>query len=855
MTARSRPPSLPIWFDRRTVFAAAALLCTVVWAVAGVFVWLQQSDLRERSLQGAELYARVLEDQASRSFAITDIALATLADTLDIRSLAESSDLVRQQEIIDEANAQMIRAVRGLPFLRSVSLVTSAGEILASSNPVNVGNIVSRDAIALNDPARQGWIGALLPVRDLGDLHNAPAQRRPGGPTLLPIVRRAAGTSPGTHWLIAAVNPDYFANQFSLMLNDEHHVGALVGYDGIVLAGTSAVTVAPGEQTHAAATYRGMLKAHENVSFLGTGINGERAISGFRSVRGQPLLVIFEEPEADAMRPLATVMKGAGLAALALTVMFGGLAAAALRSLRSQAEVTRRLAATDARRASSERDLRVLIEGVHEWMFRTDVEGRITFVNQRWTQISHHGEDAPIGRRVSDWIVEEDRATVDRLFDPARVADDRAHTGAQIGLCTAGGEVVALELSVSPLRDAQGALIGFAGFAVDVSERENARRRLQDQLDFTALLIDATPTPIFVKDVNGRYITANSAWCRLLGLDKEAVRGAALGAVLPSAELSLHERTDRDALARPETISYESRHVTDTGASRDLLITKVRFLGPDGEPAGVIGSVMVVSVFREAERSTRLAHEAAESANRVRAEFIANITHELRTPLQSIIGFSELGEARSGEHARLQQMFAKIHGAGERMLALVSNLLDVSKIESGVGGVVLERADLRLHVGEVLSEFEGQFESIGLRLDATITDEPCIVDVDATRFQQVVRNVVANAARFAPKETSLAVDVVREAEEVVVTVRDHGPGIPEAECEAIFEPFVQSSRTKDGSGGTGLGLAICRKIMHAHRGSIRAGNHPEGGAIFRIAMPLVPAGDEPTAPMLADLAL
>ena len=110
---------------------------------------------------------------------------------------------------------------------------------------------------------------------------------------------------------------------------------------------------------------------------------------------------------------------------------------------------------------------------------------------------------------------------------------------------------------------------------------------------------------------------------------------------------------------------------------------------------------------------------------------------------------------------------------------------------------------------------------------------------DSFRLQQVLRNVLANAIRFAPDCSEIALAWRLDGAELLITVRDHGPGIPADETERIFESFVQSSRTKSGAGGTGLGLAICRKIMAAHHGRISAHNHPGGGAVFEIRLPVL----------------
>jgi signal transduction histidine kinase len=177
------------------------------------------------------------------------------------------------------------------------------------------------------------------------------------------------------------------------------------------------------------------------------------------------------------------------------------------------------------------------------------------------------------------------------------------------------------------------------------------------------------------------------------------------------------------------------------------------------------------------------------------------------------------------------------------MLKLVDELLDISRIGSTVGSIKLRVMPVAEPLREVVDELRSLAQQRGLTLKLQVDDalQDAQGRIDPPRLQQVVRNVLANALRFAP--TGTAVDVTLQSQDgmALVQVRDHGPGVPEDELENIFEPFVQSSRTKDGSGGTGLGLAICRQIMQAHGGFIVADNHRQGGAVFRFGLPLAAA--------------
>lgn len=253
---------------------------------------------------------------------------------------------------------------------------------------------------------------------------------------------------------------------------------------------------------------------------------------------------------------------------------------------------------------------------------------------------------------------------------------------------------------------------------------------------------------------------------------------------------------------------------------------------------------------------TDLVHatDEAERANRAKSDFIATISHELRTPLQAINGFSDLGRSFARDKPPFDAMFEDIHAAGQRMLTLVNGLLDISRMD---GGTTLQQQTqpLRPLVQAVIHELRQLAASrrIELRLQPATDDGPRAA-VDGFRWQQVVRNVLANAMRFAPEGSSVTLAFgpwVDGGSELRVT--DRGPGIPPDELQSVFEPFVQSSRTRDGSGGSGLGLAICRRIMRAHGGEIVASLPDEGGTCIHIRQP-PPARSGPGGPASSNAA-
>lgn len=246
------------------------------------------------------------------------------------------------------------------------------------------------------------------------------------------------------------------------------------------------------------------------------------------------------------------------------------------------------------------------------------------------------------------------------------------------------------------------------------------------------------------------------------------------------------------------------------------------------------------------------AKEAAEQANHAKSEFLANMSHELRTPMHAILSFARIGhdKAESAAPEKLRDYFERIHTSGDRLLELVNDLLDLSKLEAGRMPLELRTVDLARLVKDVAHDLDALIEARSQHLHIVAPSCDTTVGGDAARLAQVVRNLLSNALKFTPEDKSIFVEFFaadlpggRRAEDhgrlpaLGIVIADEGIGIPEGELEAVFDKFYQSSKTRTGAGGTGLGLAICREIVAAHRGTIRARNRPEGGAAFDVILP------------------
>ncbi|WP_367850201.1 ATP-binding protein [Rhodoferax sp. WC2427] len=799
------------------------LLVLVALCAVGLLGWHEyQETLRDDSARG-ELQARVLEDHATRSFETVSVALTYL-----------SKDLVRADILGGSvrADALLSQALVGLPFVREIGVLDASGYVMASSLAADTGVRVEMARLGVLPVPGQDKIGRFEPGRSLAAwaAGAAPAQAKVG---FIPVTRVFTTRAGQNIQLVALVNPDFFANFQLFTLNNDQNSAYLLGFQGNLLASSGPAAGAPGSNMAQHPVFRSYLPAKEHASYVGTGAVQDAQVVAFRLSKSRPLVVLVEQPYANSVWRWFLSMRWFAAAGLAMAALLVCMTVAVRRGLRARVAVDAQLSAARLDLVHREHELRVLLKSVQELIFRTDRMGAITFINDRWTALRGQSLEQTVHHTLVQLVEVADRDAVARLF---ALPGDAAVRLATAHLRSGDGHLRRFDFTVVPLRDNE-EIVGFAGSAVDVTQRFAAEQALQHQLGFAASLLEISPTPVATINARGNYTSVNRAWEEFMGLRREQVIGKPGIAFMEVADADLHAKGDAQLWRTGGTLRYELKLHHGDGSRRDVVVTKVLLPGAE-LGASLLSSMLDVSEFRMAERAKDEARVAAEESSRAKSEFIANISHELRTPLQSILGFSELGMVRGRESPKLQGMFSDIHASGGRMLALVNDLLDVAKIESSVGAITLERADLRGLVQGVLHELSPLLDGKHIQLLCQLGRQPLIAKVDPTRFQQVVRNIVANAIKVSPPGAELAVEAhLTDDRRICLRVRDHGTGVPTAELEKIFEAFVQSSTSKDGSGGTGLGLAICKKIIDAHSGSIVANNMPDGGAVFSIYLP------------------
>jgi protein-histidine pros-kinase len=512
-----------------------------------------------------------------------------------------------------------------------------------------------------------------------------------------------------------------------------------------------------------------------------------------------------------------------------------------------------RLSDSDRERQLEGERLRLVVEAAPNGIIVVSEAGTITLVNAQTEKAFGYTRAELVGQPIEALVPERFRAA-----HPAQrrgfFADPKARAmgaGRDLFGRRKDGSEFPLEIGLSPITTREGLVVLAA--VVDVTERKRAEGEREQLTRELQLLLESTGEGIYGIDLEGRFMFINRAALGILGFTREELLGRNAhqvvhhtrkdGSAYPVQECPIFRafrtgqgcRRDDEVLWRSDGTSFPAEY-----ASYPIL--------QQGASTGAVVTFSDITERKQFEAALRLATEQAQAADRLKSAFLATMSHELRTPLNSIIGFTGiilqgLAGPLNPEQAKQLEM---VRGSARHLLALINDILDISKIEAGQLEVCCEPLDLRASITNVTNTVRPLAEKKGLALNVEVSPAVAGVVSDKRRVEQVLLNLLSNAVKFTEKggvalRAEVALDDAAGAARPVVrlSVADTGMGIKTEDLDLLFRPFRQiDSGLSRNHEGTGLGLAICRRLAELLGGKIRAESEWGKGSVFTFIMPL-----------------
>jgi PAS domain S-box-containing protein len=503
-------------------------------------------------------------------------------------------------------------------------------------------------------------------------------------------------------------------------------------------------------------------------------------------------------------------------------------------------------AAASASTAALQARLAAIVESSDDGIVSKDLRGVVQSWNRAAEQIFGYTADEMVGQSIT------------RIFPP-----DRLHEEDEILAKIARGERIEhfktirvrkdgrrlpVSVTISPLKDADGQIIGASKIVRDLSRAAELEGRFE-------AIVASSDDAIVGKDLNGVVESWNTAAEKIFGYTAEEMIGRPITAIIPPDRQD-EEPHILDRLKRGERVDhFETVRVRKDGRKIDVSVT----ISPIKDPTGrVIGASKIARditdlkrIMREREHmleSEQAARREAERISRAKDEFLATLSHELRTPLNAILGWAQVLRTDPSNPEDLLQGLETIERNARVQTQLIEDLLDMSRIISGKIRLDVQDVDLTSVITSAIGSIRPAADAKAIHIQQVMDPYAGPVAGDPNRLQQVLWNLLTNAVKFTPKGGHVRVVLKRVDSHLEITVSDTGQGIHPDFLPHLFARFSQQdTSTTRRHGGLGIGLAIVRHLVELHGGTIRASSGGPGqGATFSVSLPLSVLTDRPT---------
>ncbi|HTT97579.1 MAG TPA: ATP-binding protein [Rhizomicrobium sp.] len=396
------------------------------------------------------------------------------------------------------------------------------------------------------------------------------------------------------------------------------------------------------------------------------------------------------------------------------------------------------------------------------------------------------------------------------------------------------------EVAVGP----DGRVISVIGVCYDITAQVKAEEAREKAQAMYRLMTEQASDIIILYGEGGKVLFASEALRHVLGFTIPEIEGErALQNVHPDDIAEIMRIWELPPEGQTLSATFRVKHSKGHYIWLEVT-TRAVYDTKNGEAPNTICIARDVTARKVQELETQAARERAEAASQAKSRFLANMSHELRTPLNAVIGFTDLmrqGMFGALGNPRYEEYATLIYDSGQLLLDLISDMLDMAKIEAGKLELNFERVDLTGTIEDAVRLLRDRAELNGIELTVSVPSESILLMADRRAVKQVLLNLLTNAIKFTPPGGQVDVKVAREDSRVVISVRDTGIGIPAHELPRLGKPFEQvCGDPMLAKAGTGLGLALVRALAERHGGQIRIQSEEGVGTEVSVEFPLVP---------------
>lgn len=373
---------------------------------------------------------------------------------------------------------------------------------------------------------------------------------------------------------------------------------------------------------------------------------------------------------------------------------------------------------------------------------------------------------------------------------------------------------------------------------------QESKKKIQRTYDFLHDVFDKIKDPVFVKDKDHRWIIWNKSFREFLELNEEEILKKSDIDFFPQEEVDVFWENDDKVLETGET-NISDEIITLEHETKVISTKKSRFIDRTGEKF-VIGIIRDVTEYKQLIEKEKEAREEAERANKVKDNFLAIVSHELKNPLTGILCLAKCMQQGDYKKEKVKELLKKIEKSAKTQERLIDDLLDVSQIiHGGKLGMQTSTINVKELIEETLVPLKEKAAEKSIAIDSRLS-KACIIG-DPVRLQQIVTNLVCNAIKFTPKDGRIRISLSKTTKSKIrIEIKDTGVGIDPEFLPHVFEFF----KRENGKGtrnvkGLGLGLGIVKNLVERHQGTITVNSPGKGkGTTFKVTLPIVACPDE-----------